>query len=57
VTKLPVDPEVAEAVETDPEDTAETAEHEEEPEKPPRRGLFRRRRAEAETGPADPWEA
>jgi hypothetical protein len=55
VTKLPVDPEVAEAAEADPEDTAETTEPVEESERPPRRGLFRRRRAEA-TPPADPWE-
>jgi hypothetical protein len=57
VTKLPVDPEVAEAVETDPEDTAETAEPEEEPEKPPRRGFFRRRGSAEAPAPADPWEA
>jgi hypothetical protein len=55
VTKLPVDPVVADAAEADPEDTAETTEPVEEPEKAPRRGLFRRRRAEA-TAPADPWE-
>ena len=68
VTKLPVDPEVAEAPEApeapeaDPEDTAETDEPVEEPdepveepEKPPRRGLFRRRRAE-QPPPTDPWE-
>lgn len=65
VTKLPVDPEVAEAPEADPEDTAETdepveeaeeaEEAEEQPEKPQRRGLFRRRRAE-QTARADPWE-
>ena len=58
VTKLPADPEVARATSVDPEDTAETAEPVDEIEaieKPPRRGLFRRRRAEA-TAPADPWE-
>lgn len=52
VTKLPVDPEPAEA---GPEETGEMDVPAEEPEKPPRRGLFRRRRAEAPT-PADPGE-
>jgi hypothetical protein len=53
VTKLPVDPEVAEA---DPEDTGEIEEPTEDPEKPPRRGLFRRRRADETTASTDPWE-
>ena len=53
VTKLPVDPEVAEA---DPEETGEIEEAPEDPEQPPRRGLFRRRSRAETTAPTDPWE-